>query len=803
MLIALIVGILTGDRIPGFFFPFAAGAVVSAATMLRAAIRNKESVCAPLLLFVSIGYLSIQPWTAPFLPENHVVRFDNQTKWKIEGVLADDPVETRADRTVFVVRVQSLENKGKPVPAVGRLRVTCTGDSLPELGPGDRVAFTGKIRKTRNFHNPGGFDYERFMAFQGILASSHTASKNLAILHRGKTSGFARRIETVRKKISEKIDRADIDRSSAAVLKALVIGDRSGIDESLRDAFNRAGMGHLLAISGLHVGIVASFFFLIFTRLLAFSRTVLDRAWVSKGAALLCLAPVIVYGFVAGMSPSTQRAVLMVTVFLSAFLIERENDPANTLAVAAMVILIADPPALFGVSFQLSFCAVAAILFGFSRFSNLLRGQDGKTSIAKKLACFFMTSLFAILGTLPLAMYYFNQVSLIGPAANFVLVPLVGFVAVPAGLVSAFVLPFGEVVSTLGFQLAGNVLSFAIRILHFLANFSFAAMKAPTPSFPEIVLYYLFCIWFLFGLKRKHAAFPALALCVFGAADVAYWTHSRFFQDDLSITIVDVGQGSAAIVEFPEGRTALIDGGGFYDNDIFDVGQRIVAPLLWRKKIMTVDFLFLTHPNSDHLNGLLYIAKHFKVQRIMTNNEPADTRGYKELLEIVGVEKIDMPRFSEVLGEYDFGDARLKVLYPPPDFMEKAKTDSWRDENSNSLVIRVEKGDFSCLFTGDITSESEAELVTMYGKALKSDVLIAPHHGSATSNSMPFIKAVYPDAVVISAGWRNRFHHPAPDVVKRYEKIGAKIYRTDLNGAVRFRSDGRSVEIEAWGEIGY
>ncbi len=855
MLVALIVGISAGGRFPGFLFPFAAAAVFSAAIMLWTAIEKKETVYAPLLLFVSLGYLSIQPWTAPFLPENHIARFDSQSKWKIEGVLANDPVETRADKTVFVVLVQ---NKGKGVPAVGRLRVTCTGDSLPELGPGDRVAFVGKIRNTRNFQNPGGFDYERFMAYQGILASSHTASKNLVILQKEKTSGFSQRVENLRKRISGKIDRTGIDNSSAAVLKALVVGDRSGIDDSLRDAFNRAGMGHLLAISGLHVGIVASFFFLFFSRLLSFSRTVLDKAWVYKGAALLCLAPVIFYGLIAGMSPSTQRAVLMVVVFLSAILIERENDPANTLAIAALLILIADPPALFGVSFQLSFGAVAAILFGFKSFSNLLRGEDGKTSTWKKLVAFFMTSIFAITGTLPLVMYYFNQFSLIGPAANFVLVPLVGYVAVPAGLISAFVLPFAEAPSAVGLKLAGNVLSFSIHILHFFADLPFAAVKTATPSFPEIVLYYVCGVFFLFWRgqknstvsdletpgstilagenllaandrhqhslpniidenspgnvpsssifdpkkKRKYALFSVLALCAVGTTDISFWTWTRFFQDDLSITIVDVGQGNAAILEFPGGKTALIDGGGFYDNDIFDVGQRIVAPLLWRKKIMTVDTLFLTHPNSDHLNGLLYIAKNFNVKSVLTNNEPADTKAYKELLEIVERERIDMPPFSKVLGEYDFGGAKLEVLYPPPDFMERAKTESWRDENSNSLVIRVESGNFSCLFTGDITSGSEAELVAMHGEKLKSDILIAPHHGSKTSSSTAFLKAVDPDTIVISAGWRNRFRLPAPEIVTRYEKTGAKIYRTDLHGAVLIRSDGRSVEIEAWGDGG-
>ena len=827
LLAAMIFGIAAGDQAEGFLPWAMVAACLGCLFMLRAAVEKKDLVFSPFVLFFCLGYLSIQPWTAPNVDESHASRFDKPWKWEITGVVEKDPVSVLRDRAIFVLRVESLGKDGEKIPSCGRLRVTCRGEPLPEIRPGDRLRFPGKIRRIRNFHNPGGFDYERYMAFRSIRASSYTSSKNLEFLRKDTAGGFARWMHGFRKRISSRIEAASIANPSKSVLKALVIGDRDAIDKPLREAFNRAGMGHLLAISGLHVGIVASFFFLVFSRLLSQFRFVTDHAWVRKAAALLCLPPVVLYGFLAGMSPSTQRAVVMVAVFLLAFPIEREHDPANTLGIAAMAILIIDPPALFSISFQLSFSAVTAIFLGFSALDKLRSEEErtGSITLTTKLAGFFFASLFAIMGTMPLAMRYFNQVSLAGIAANFVLVPLVGFGAVPLGLLAAFVLPVSETVSALGFECAGFVLSVAIGILHFFADLTFAAVKTFTPTFFEVFMYYAFLgLLYVVANQQKQTGavvqadparqekgvFPPsrkrvgkslamaafLTLSVLALADILYWTVERFFDDKLAITVVDVGQGNAAVVEFPKGETVLIDGGGFYDNSIFDVGERIVAPLLWRNKIMSVDALYLTHPNSDHLNGLLYIARHFDVETFGSNNEPAETRGYRELMEIVRKERIESPPFFTILGRRNVDGFELEVLYPPADFLQMAKTESWRDENSNSLVIRISKGRFSCLFTGDITSDSEKELVEMHGDRLKSLVMVAPHHGSDTSSSEIFLDAVDPKVAIVCAGWRNRFGLPSPEVIQRYEKRGVWIYRTDLDGAVAIRTDGDSTEIE-------
>ncbi len=847
----IISGMATGTWFDGFSVWAIAAVVFSSAHMLWAIVKKRNPLLSPLVFFLSLGYLTIQPWMSPSLPDQHISHYAEPVRWTITGTVCNEPIVSQKNHVRFVLNVENLQIGKKSFPAMGRLRVTCRGEMSPEFRPGDRIRFPGKIRAVRNFKNPGGFDFERFLAFRTILATSYVPADKITFLEKYDDQNVMHWVSNTRRKIATIIDNNQTDHASAAIMKALVIGDRDGIDKPLREAFNKSGMGHLLAISGLHVGIVASFFFLVFSRFFSLSRTFLDHAWVGKGSALLCIIPVTLYGLLAGMSPSTQRAVLMINVFLMTFLIKREQDSINTLAIAAIVILIVHPPALFSISFQLSFTAVFAIIYGFSSLWENQASFDTNNLIRKKLTGFFFASLFAILGSLPLVMYYFNQISLVGLAANFILVPLIGFIVVPVGLVSALVSPLSYGLSSIGFQAGGAVLSFAISIVHFFSNLPFSSLKTVTPSMLEIALYYLSgmsifylirrhllsghqtktlpfqmfpsdnaletnyknvhqpqkatailsgsrpgkVFFFRLHLRQKAPVYIISILLLLGTADISYWIYTRYFQQYLRITIVDVGQGNAAIIEFPGGKTMLIDGGGFYDNDGFDVGERITAPLLLRNKIRTVDTLMLTHPDGDHLNGLLYIARHFNVKTIKTNHEPGDTLGYQQLQDIILEKKIQTPPFSERYGNFEIGGVQVRILYPPENFLEKKERESWRDRNANSMVIQLKLGEFSCLFTGDIKARSEAELIALRGNDLKSRILIAPHHGSKTSSTQKFIDIVDPETVIFCAGWDNRFRLPNEQVVNRYEQNNIRILRTDHNGSIKIRTNGVSTKI--------
>ena len=853
LLISLMGGIVLGCQFPGHTIAALSIGLLGAGFMGINLIRKKATGQIPIILFVALGYASVQPWVSPHFSANHIQNFSDETRWQITGVVDSHPFEFKYLKK-FVLRADTLKHKKASYPVTGKIRVTVRGQG-PVFARGDRVVFRSRLRQIRNFNNPGGFNYRRYMIFKGIWRTAYTKGSRLQVVQRESSNDLAQQLNDARRALAALIERAGKG-PSAAVLKALIIGDRAAISSEVRDRFNRAGVGHVLAISGLHIGIVATVAFFFFHKLLSFVRPLLWRAWTRKGAAIFSLVPVCIYGLVSGMSPSTQRAVIMVGAFLMTFLFERERDTLNTLALAAFIILILFPHSLFSISFQLSFLAVLSILYGLSRIQKVPPNdrQNVKSGfgiqLRRKLVAFFLVSLLAICGTLPLVMFYFNQISLIGLFANFVVVPPVGFVVIPCGLLALFIYPVSSQMAYGCVQICIFVLDYVLLAVKYFADLPFAAVKTITPSLFEMVCYYVLG-WVVlnwlnkrqipadyrdlsnarsdhapgpqgyliklcgrFGLNRflagvaavhrmltagsaaKRGAIIGLVVGLALLADAGYWIARRHWNADLRVTYIDVGQGNSALLELPGGHTALIDGGGFSDNNTFDMGARVIAPFLWRKKIRTVDTLVLSHPNSDHLNGLIFIAQHFNVKTIWTNSEARSTLGYRRFKKIIAQKHINLPDFQYMPRQQLINGVEFCFLYPAADFLAKKASQKWRTSNNNSVVLKVSFGDISFLFPGDIMAEAEKELVGLAGADLACDVLLVPHHGSRSSSSQPFLSKVQPDVAVISAGWRNRFRFPHATVLDAYKRSGCRIFRTDRNGAIVIKTDGNRLIVQ-------
>jgi competence protein ComEC len=792
VLLAFMGGIAMGLYLPGLrgVCWAVSGAFLSGVFLAR---KGRKVRLLPLVLFFLLGYWSLQGWIAPRLPTNHVSRFIDDHPWHIIGRLDGRP-QCMPDRTRFTLRAESLTRKQACYPVTGAIRVTVRG-TVNQLHSGDRIACLAKLKDIRNFNNPGGFDYQRYMAFRGIRASAFISKQEFLIrLHAAGTGRLHERLQRAREAVSRLIEKVP-PQDARGLLKALIIGDRSEVSPETRAVFNRGGISHLLAISGLHIGMVAVLAFFAFRYLLARSHRMLLGAWVTRGAALMSGLPVLFYGLLAGMSPPTQRAVIMVMAFLVALLLEREHDTINTLAFAALAILIINPTALFEVSFQLSFVAVFAILYTLKKLPFVLKLRKGPLTALKRLALFLLVSAAAILGTLPITLYYFNQTSLIGLLTNCLMGPLVGFVVVPLGLFAVLILPVAPSGSLWIMKMAVSVMQGGLSLAAMFSKCPFAAVKTVTPSLLEIGLYYVLA-WTLFRLRQSRLAKSLLlSVALVALADGAYWAEQRFGNHDLRTTFIDVAQGNAALLELPGGSCMLVDGGGFYDNR-FDVGSKIVAPLLWHKKIATVETLVLSHPNSDHLNGLLFIARHFHVQTVWMNREDVANEQYQELLHIISQKDIRIVGLEELSKPRTINGVRFQVLYPPEDFLERKAQDPWRTPNNNSLVLKVTFDQVSFLLPGDIEAEAEKELTALAGRALKSDILLAPHHGSKRSSTPDFLNFVHPDIAVISAGWKNIFGFPHQEVLKRYQLQGCQIFRTDHRGAITITTNGSHLRVK-------
>ncbi|HAY39955.1 MAG TPA: hypothetical protein DCY53_11880 [Desulfobacteraceae bacterium] len=416
-------------------------------------------------------------------------------------------------------------------------------------------------------------------------------------------------------------------------------------------------------------------------------------------------------------------------------------------------------------------------------------------------------------------MRYFNQVSLVGLPANVIFIPLIGFVVVPLGIMSVFIYPLTVSGALVCLKAASAVLEYVITIINHISEWTFAAINTVTPNYLEIFCFYVL-FWVLLNLKsvqirtalalskdhssqsknsiQKPVVIVGLITVLVFSADVGYWLYQRCWRDDFRVTMIDVGHGNASLLELPYGYNMLIDGGGFSDNRVFDVGASIVAPFLWQKKIRRIDTLVLSHPNSDHLNGLIYIAENFHVKNVWTNHETANTYGYQMFMETIKKNNIQVPAYSKITGVHDIGGVHIDVLYPPVNFIEKKEIETWRNVNNNSLVLKISFGATSFLFPGDIKAQAEYALVSKAGDKLKSTILLAPHHGSKTSSTENFLEKVGPETVIISSGWKYKFGFPHLSVLKRYQKKSCRILGTALNGAISMSTDGQALTIHPY-----
>ncbi|MFH1152556.1 MAG: DNA internalization-related competence protein ComEC/Rec2 [Pseudomonadota bacterium] len=792
--LALAAGILYGTLEPWAISPWlGVGLFLIPGVWFTYRFRNLSTLAA--IIFMILGMVLTRGVLNDHTSDNHISRFADGHRYRIRCRIASYPRRS-GDVTRYQVQAETISGNGPGnVQVTGLIRLSVYGQQY-DLGPGMKIQYTGTIKRIRNFQNPGSFDYCRYMTLQGISGTSWVNVRDLLIVSSGQTrlkDRFQQIIHGLRERFQSHVYESMDNKDSASVLCALVLGTGSEMGTRLRSVFSRTGTNHLLAISGLHFSAVCLVAYFLFNRFLSFSKILLIRGLSGKIAAGLTLIPLVSYGCVSGFSPSAQRALIMILVFMAAKVMDRESDTMNTLAAAGLVILILDPGALMSVAFQLSFCAVASIIMGL-RLADQYRDPSTRGP-GRTIFNAFLVAGFATLGTQPLVSYYFNMVSFVGIPVNMVLLPIATFVVLPACLASFFFFPVFPYISDICLSLAGFVLSPCLDFLETIANLPCTWTRTVTPEPWEIVCYYLLIIGGIGVVKRRlipGIALVCLAACIILATE-GFWLVKRFFNTDLELTVLDVGQGSSILLALPGGKRILVDGGGFSRTSAFDPGESIVAPFLWRNRILDLDAVILTHPESDHMNGLIFISENFNIGQFIKNCDSRSTKAYSDLMEILMNRGIPVVLSGEMEKHQVWGNVTIDFFNPPGGCPESVV--SKRSFNDNSLVFKVSLGLDSILFPGDITAEAEAEMAARADKRLESRTLIAPHHGSKTSSSLFFLDKVHPERVIVSCGWNNPFGFPHHAVLDRYQGLGISILRTDMSGAVHmvFRGDGTPI----------
>ncbi len=753
---------------------------------------------------LAVCLLKERPAVVPFLPliffaalfnyqtsarsfQGNLSRFAGNNV-SLAGRVAAEPVQYY-DRTIYLLEAEFVtgETEGErwKHPASGRVRVVAeygNGESRDELKHyhyGDRLLVKGKLGLPTGPRNPGGFDYNKFMLSQGAGAHLYLSPGRAVLLPPAETSGLLAGIYTW-KESTLAFFAENLPRDQASLLGGILFGLRSGLSPEVEENFIAGGAAHLLAVSGLHVGLVA----FLALKIMAFAR-VKEKYRYPVSVLLLFL-----FLLLTGFKPAGIRAFIMYLLWAGAKALGREGDLPSLLAAAAFLTLILNPFYLFSPGFQLSYAGVFFIFLLAGRFSARL------LFFPPALRTMAAVTLAAQVGVAPLTAYYFNQVSLVALFTNLALLPLLSIV-MGGGLLAAVAACLWRPLGALILLGVSPFLSLFLAITAAFASLPFAQVRLKSFSLAALLLSYtLITAWvyagelknFLSQLKQAlRGRGTVLIFCFLLVLTCCF----RVTQTKLlEVTFLDVGQGASLFIRTPAGKSIVIDAGGASFEGARDPGESVLVPFLNYRKTKKLNALFITHPHADHYGGAFSLLDSFQPELLGVSVLTGEA-GYLTLLaetrqsgiRVLTLAAGDKVRLSK--------DIELQLLHPSSSLEAGSET----AENNNSLVMRLVYGDISFLITGDIGGEAEAFLAKSGGD-IKSTVLQVPHHGSAVSTSAAFLALADPQYAVISVG-SNPFGHPSEEVLKRLKNRGIAVYRTDLHGAVTFKTDGKKLTVSS------
>ena len=643
----------------------------------------------------------------------------------------------------------------------GRVRISWYRDA-PALQPGQRWRLLLRLKQRRGFANPGGFDYAGWLFRKHIVATGYVRrSERNQLLGTALLTG---RLDRWRQQLAAVVQRQPADAGTKALLRALVVGDRSGIEQSQWQTLSATGTSHLLAISGLHIGLVALFGF--FAGRWLWSLPAVTVQWwpAPMAGALTGLLAAAGYALLAGWTLPTQRALVMVAVVMAGVLLRRSVAPSRSLALALAAVLLIDPLAMLSAGFWLSFGAVGLLLFGMG-WRPRQRGWWWRWGRAQWLVA---------VGLFPLLALLFQQVSLVSPLANLVAIPWVSFSVVPPLLVGTLVSPWWPWAGDGLLALAAGSLQWLWQWLDWLAGIEpswFALSEAGSTGaalvswqLPALPLWVVLVALAGVLLLLAPAGLPGRWLGLLGLLPVLLYAAPRPQPGAAWLTLLDVGHGLAVVVQ-THGHTLLFDTGPRYGPG-FDAGGTVILPYLRAQGIRHLDTVIVSHADADHVGGLASLRRGMPVQRLLS-----------------GVaERFDGAQACHAGQRWRWDGVLFELLHPAAD-------GRWHG-NDGSCVLRVSAGGGSALVPGDIEAGAENALVANYSgqsERLAADVLVAAHHGSRTSSTAAFIAAVAADTVLFPVGYRDRYGHPHTEVVERFVSHAAQLADTASLGAIRLR----------------
>lgn len=698
--------------------------------------KNKKIIVILICLIISIGYVSIL--------ENKYSKISDMPIKEMVTIISD--IQEKEYKKVCTAKI--VRNNKKILINIKM------SQNIPSIKYGDLLYIEGEFKQPEEARNYKGYNYKQYLKTKKIIG---TVELEKAKILKSSNGSF---IHNIQKYIKDTINGTLTDEEGNLLL-AILLGDKDKLSEDIQESFKTSNLSHMLAVSGAHVSYI----------ILGLTYVLQNSIIGKKNGKIVCIIFLLAFMAITNFTPSVTRACIMAILTLLSSIIYRKSDVYTNISVAALITLIFNPYSLLDLGFQLSYGGTIGIII----FIKRIQEKKSNSKVINYIKQMALVSIYANIIIIPIMMYHFNTVSFTFIISNIMASPILGIIVITGFLfiiTSITVKPLTRLIAIF----IKPILSILIKISQICSKLPFSNILVVTPYMFNVISYYAIILYCIKSKKNNKCKIIICLLIVLILINFIIY----IFPQKLRIFFIDVGQGDSTLIITPDKKTVLIDGGG---SDSFDVGEKVLLPYLLDRRILKVDYVLISHFDTDHCGGILTIMEKVKVKNIIISEQAEHSENYERfkklmihkrirLIEVKKGDKIKIGRYSE-----------FKILFPTSRLLSENPL------NNNSIVAQFNYNNFKMLFTGDIEKLAEQQILKTEKAEIRADILKVAHHGSKTSSIPEFIKAVRPKIALIGVGKNNTFGHPNQQTIKNLENIKCRIYRTDLQGEIIIKID--------------
>lgn len=698
--------------------------------------KNKKIIVILICLIISIGYVSIL--------ENKYSKISDMPIKEMVTIISD--IQEKEYKKVCTAKI--VRNNKKIL-----INIKMSQD-IPSIKYGDSLYIEGEFKQPEEARNYKGYNYKQYLKTKKIIG---TVELEKAKILKSSNGSF---IHNIQKYIKDTINGTLTDEEGNLLL-AILLGDKDKLSEDIQESFKTSNLSHMLAVSGAHVSYI----------ILGLTYVLQNSIIGKKNGKIVCIIFLLVFMAITNFTPSVTRACIMAVLTLFSGIIYRKSDVYTNISVAALITLIFNPYNLLDLGFQLSYGGTIGIII----FIKRIQEKKSNSKVINYIKQMALVSIYANIIIIPIMMYHFNTVSFTFIISNIMASPILGIIVITGFLfiiASITVKPLTRLIAIF----IKPILSILIKISQICSKLPFSNILVVTPYMFNVISYYAIILYCIKSKKNNKCKIIICLLIVLILINFIIY----IFPQKLRIFFIDVGQGDSTLIITPDKKTVLIDGGG---SDSFDVGEKVLLPYLLDRRILKIDYVLISHFDTDHCGGILTIMEKVKVKNIIISEQAEHSENYERfkklmihkkirLIEVKKGDKIKIGRYSE-----------FKILFPTSRLLSENPL------NNNSIVAQFNYNNFKMLFTGDIEKLAEQQILKAEKAEIRADILKVAHHGSKTSSIPEFIKAVKPKIALIGVGKNNTFGHPNKQTIKNLENIKCRIYRTDIQGEIIIKID--------------